>query len=324
MAERDAIVAGARDHLMRVAFRMLGTVAEAEDAVQEAYARWVALGGAGQQRIEHPVAWLTTVTTRVCLDLLGSAAHRREQYIGPWLPEFLPAGTVLVGGAGSSAGSSPGSSTGSSAGSSIETGGDSRSDDPEAQAILRDSVSTAVLRLMEQMTPAERVAVVLHDVFAYSFREIGEMLERSPGAARELASSGRKHLATQQRHEIDVALHRETVAAFREASESGDVTELVRLLDPRVVLTSDGGGVVRAALNPIRGADKVARFLIGVGERRPDVRLALGETADGAALLFVDGNGVSAVVNFEIGAAGVSQVWIQWNPHKLGKWATRA
>ncbi len=279
---------------MRVAFRMLGTVAEAEDAVQEAYVRWVRLSDDERRGIRNPAAWLTTATTRVCLDMLGSAAHRREAYVGPWLPEALPVRTPLVDGG-----------------------------DPATRAQLRSSVSTALLRLMEQMTPAERVAVVLHDVFGYSFAEIGEMLARSAGAARELASSGRKHLAAHKRNDVDAKLHRETVAAFRGASESGDVTELVRLLDPRVVLTSDGGGLVRAALNPIHGPDKVARFLLGVAQRRPDVRTALGETADGAAVLFIDGSGVSAVVNFEVGEAGVTQVWIQWNPRKLGEWAKR-
>jgi RNA polymerase sigma-70 factor (ECF subfamily) len=262
--------------------------------VQEAYARWYRLDTAERQSVRNPAAWLTTVLSRVCLDILGSAARRREQYVGPWLPEPLPADAPLLA-----------------------------AGDPIDQTIMRESVSTAVLRLMEHLTPAERVALVLHDVFHYSFAEVGIALDRSPGAARELASSGRRRLSAERRTIVDADLHAQTVAAFLAAASGGDLTELVRLLDPRVVLTSDGGGLARAARNPIFGSDKVARFLVGVLHRNPDVHLTLGETADGAAVLFVSDAGVSGVVNLEVADTGISQVWIQWNPDKLAQWAGR-
>lgn len=284
-----------RQHLIHVAFRIVGSLADAEDAAQETFARWYLLSTAARDDIRNPGAWLTTVVSRICLDLLGSAAKRREHYVGPWLPEPVPRDWPLLS-----------------------------DDDPADQVIMRETVSTAMLRLMEHMTPAERVAFVLHDVFHYSFAEVGTVLDRSAGAARELASSGRRHLHERRRAEVDALRHREIVEAFRLAADTGELAALVQLLDPRVVLTSDGGGIVRAALNPIYGPDKVARFVLGVYRRNPSVRVTLSETADGAALLFSNESGVSGVLNFEATNNGVSQIWIQWNPHKLGLWETFA
>lgn len=284
-----------RRRLIGIAFRLLGTVAEAEDAVQEAFVRWLRLGPDERALIREPVAWLTTVTTRICLDLLGSARARREQYVGPWLPEPVPGGDLSYAGA----------------------------QDPAARAELVDSVSTAVLLLMERMTPAERASFVLHDVFGHSFAEVGAVLGRSAGAARELASSARRRLAREPRQAVDRRTHTDAVAAFLEACEGGDLVRLVSLLDPAVVLTSDGGGVARAALNPIVGPDRVARFVLGVRRRRPDVRLAAGRTGDGAAILFVgrDDARVSGVLNLRVAGGRVRDVWIQWNPRKLGLWS---
>ena len=284
-----------RQHLIRVAFRMMGSLTDAEDAAQEAFARWYRLSNAERDKVRNPGAWLTTVVSRICLDLLGSAAKRREHYVGPWLPEPVPRDGPLTS-----------------------------DDDPANQILMRETVSTALLRLMEHMTPAERVAFVLHDVFHYSFAEVGAVLDRSAGAARELASSGRRHLLGGRRTEVDARRHRDIVEAFRLAADTGELAALVQLLDPRVVLTSDGGGIVRAALNPIYGPDKVARFVLGVYRRNPNVRVTLSETADGAAILFSNEAGVSGVVNFEVANNGVSQIWVQWNPRKLGLWETFA
>ncbi|WP_022891336.1 RNA polymerase sigma factor SigJ [Agromyces subbeticus] len=292
MAEQAA---AHRQHLIRVAFRIVGSLTDAEDAVQEAFERWYRLPVADRRDVRNSAAWLTTVVSRICLDLLGSAAHRREEYVGPWLPEPIPGTGPLVS-----------------------------DDDPVDQAIMRESVSTAMLRLMEHMTPAERVAFVLHDVFHYSFTEVGSVLDRSAGAARELASSGRRRLSGGKRADVDAARNREVVEAFLIAAGTGELAALVRLLDPRVVLTSDGGGIARAALNPIYGSDKVARFVLGVRRRNPGVRVTLGETADGAAILFSDEAGVSGVLNFEVVDGAVSQIWIQWNPRKLGLWKAPA
>lgn len=290
-AAEHPLSATERRRLVGIAFRMLGTIAEAEDAVQEACVRWVRLDEPSRSQVRDLPAWMTTVTTRVCLDVLGSARLRREAYVGPWLPEPLPESTTV-----------------------LDVG------DPVERATLRESVSTALLLMMERMTPAERVAFVLHDVFGYPFAEIGEMIGRSTGASRELASSGRGRLGAPRRHDIDPRTHADTVVAFLSACETGDVTRLASLLDPGVVLTSDGGGSARAALNPILGRDKVARFVLGVRRRRPDVWLELGTTPDGPAILFVEERGINGVLNLGVVGDTVVEAWIQWNPHKLTLW----
>jgi RNA polymerase sigma factor (sigma-70 family) len=160
-----------RRRLINLAYRLLGSLAEAEDAVQETYARWYAMSPRQQEAIESPGAWLTTVASRICLDMLGSARARRERYVGEWLPEPLPDPAEWVSGR-------PGGTT----------------DDPADRVTLDESVSMAFLIVLEAMTPAERVAFVLHDVFRYSFAEVAEITGRSPAACRQLASSARRRV----------------------------------------------------------------------------------------------------------------------------------
>ncbi|MDQ2874578.1 MAG: sigma-70 family RNA polymerase sigma factor, partial [Actinomycetota bacterium] len=170
-----AAVMGERRQLINVAYRLLGSLADAEDAVQETYARWYALSGPQQQAIESPGGWLTTVASRICLDLLGSARARRERYVGEWIPEPLPEPSEWASGA-------PGGATA----------------DPADRVTLDESVSMAFLVVLDSMTPAERVALILHDVFRYPFAEVAEITGRSPAACRQLASSARRRIRAQQ------------------------------------------------------------------------------------------------------------------------------
>jgi RNA polymerase sigma-70 factor (ECF subfamily) len=233
--------------------------------------------------------------------MLGSARARREQYVGQWLPEPVP--TDLFG---------------------ADTGGPApNGGDPLDRVTLDESVSTALLVVLEAMTPAERVAFVLHDVFGYPFDEIAAIVGRSPTATRQLASSARRRIRSEHVRPVDPAEHARLVRAFEDASNRGDLDALTAVLDPAVSLRSDGGGIVKAALNPITGAGKVARFLLGVLAKNPSVRLAPLTTPDGSALALLDGDDVSGVINLKADGNRITRVWIQWNPHKLTLWSGR-
>ena len=190
--------------LVAAAHRMLGTLAEAEDAVQEAYVRWVRLSDTERAEIANPAGWLMRVTGRICLDVLGSARARHETYVGEWLPEPVPA--------------------------------ESAGGDPADAAVGAESVSTALLLVLETLTPAERVAFVLHEVFAVPFGEIAEVLGRSPAACRQLAASARRHVGRRPGAAVPRSRHDEVVAAFAAASATGRLDALVRVLAPDVVL----------------------------------------------------------------------------------------
>ena len=298
--DADAHVAdGDRRRLLGLAYRMLGTVSEAEDAVQEAYLRWYRLDDAERTGIANPAGWLTRVTSRICLDVLGSARARRERYVGPWLPEPVPR-DLFAGGA---------------------SGGGLNADDPLDRVTLDESVSTALLVVLEAMTPAERVAFILHDVFALPFDEIAAIVGRSPTATRQLASSARRRVRSQRTRPVDQAEHARLVQAFRDACDRGDLDALTALLDPAVSLHSDGGGIARAALNPITGAAKVGRFVLGVLAKQPTVRLAPLTTPDGPALALVRGDDVIGVINLHADGNHVTRVWMQMNPEKLTHWS---
>src|SRR6185437_3195522 len=165
-----------------------------------------------------------------------------------------------------------------------------------------------------------RVAFVLHDVFAYPFDEIARTMRRSHDAVRQLASSARRRVRESEAPQQVSGAHAEAVRAFLTAAAGGDLAELVAVLDPAVVLTSDGGGVVRAALNQIHGRDKAARFILGVLQRRPDVSLVLGRSGNHEAVLLVDESGVGGVVELRTHGDRAVDVWIQWNPNKLTQW----
>ncbi|MEV6283970.1 RNA polymerase sigma factor SigJ [Kribbella sp. NPDC051770] len=291
---QDAEVLDERRHLVSLAFRMLGTVSEAEDAVQETYIRWYRLSQDERDAIENPQAWLTRAASRICLNVLASARHRREQYVGPWLPEPVPAYSF----------SAPTLS----------------SDTPLEQVTLDESVSTALLVVLESMTPAERVAFVLHDVFAVPFDEIAEIVGRSPAACRQLATSARRRVQRDRTRHASRAEHDEVVRAFAAAAQAGDLAGLVSVLDRRVVLRSDGGGVVTAARHPVVGTDKVARLLFGALRKYSDAAVRLQQLPDGLGLAFRTGDRVVGVVTLDVAAGLVTGVRMTLNPGKLTLW----
>ena len=289
-----------RTHLMNLAFRMLGSANDAEDVVQQTYVRWFQLGDEERDAIERPRAWLTTVASRICLDILGSARMRRERYVGEWLPEPLP---------------TAGESSGRSA----------PAVDPLDRITLDDSVSMALLVVLESLTPAERVAFVLHEVFGVPFAEIGEIVGRSPEATRQLASSARRHIRDVRSRPTDAAEHTRLVTAFRRACEVGDLDALVRILDPDVTSTADGGGKVRAALRPIVGADNVARYLLGALRKASDLTVEQRDVNGELGLVVSVGDEIVGTVSLGTVALGtgdgrIHDVWIVMNPDKLSAW----
>ena len=291
MDDLDAVMVERR-RLIALAYRMLGTLEEAEDAVQETYLRWYRLTEEERAGIGNPQGWLTRVGSRVCLDVLKSARTRREQYVGEWLPEPVPAGLL----------------------------GDDSAPDPVDRVTLDDTVSTALLVVLDTMTPAERVAFVLHDVFALPFPEIAEIVGRSPAAVRQLATSARRRVADHRGIVAPPAEHDAVVRAFVAAAAGGNLDALTRLLDPSVTLRSDGGGVVSAARNPVVGPTRVARFLLGVLRKRPTWAVAVRVTADGLGLTLTDDGEVRAVVNLRVVGGLVTDVWMVVNPGKLTGW----
>ncbi|MFE3585870.1 sigma factor, partial [Streptomyces vinaceus] len=247
---------GERRRLIAVAYRLLGSLADAEDAVQEAYARWYAMSARQRAAVGTPGAWLTTVAARICLDLLGSARARRERYVGAWIPEPLPDRTDWTGGPA----------------------------DPADRVALHESVNMAFLVVLESMTPAERVAFVLHDVFRYPFAEIAGIVARSPAACRQLAASGRRRVRCAQppasTATATAAGQAALVRHFKEAWEAGDIKALVGLLDPDATMVADGGGLAGAALRPVEGGERIARYLIHMAAKAPGLTL-LERTVNG-------------------------------------------
>jgi RNA polymerase sigma-70 factor (ECF subfamily) len=300
-------VAGERRQLLNVAYRLLGSLAEAEDAVQEAYARWYALPGSRREGIVSPGAWLTTVTGRVCLDVLGSARSRRERYVGAWLPEPLPDRGERRGREGHRGGA-------------LALAGPAVSLDPADQIVLDESVTMAFLVVLETMTPAERVAFVLHDVFRYSFAEIARVLGRTPGACKQLAASARRRVEAARPAAATVG-QAEAVRRVKDAWESKDLTALVGLLDPDAVMTADGGGLAGAAPHPVEGGTRIARYMVAMADRAPGLEL-LERSVNGTPGLVAHRAGtVLTVASFEITAGRVARIWAVRNPDKLRAWA---
>jgi RNA polymerase sigma-70 factor (ECF subfamily) len=287
----DAGLVGERRHLLSLAFRMLGTVAEAEDAVQETYIRWYRMDQAERDEIMNPRGWLTRVASRICLDMLRTARARRERYVGPWLPEPVPTSAFTENVV-----------------------------DPADQVTLDDSVSTALLVVLEAMTPAERVAFVLHDVFAVPFAEIGQIVGRTPAACRKLATSARARVQKTPARSVPREEHDRVVRAFAAASRSGDLRALTAVLDAGVVLHSDGGGQVTAARNPVYGADRVARFILGVASKESTFEILEQQTNDGLGFAVWNEGRITGVATLEVLEGRITHVRIVLNPDKLSLW----
>jgi RNA polymerase sigma-70 factor, ECF subfamily len=290
-----------RRRLINLAYRLLGSLAEAEDAVQETYARWYAMSAEQQDAIASPGAWLTTVATRICLDLLGSARARRERYVGEWIPEPLPDPAQWPGGrlAATTA-------------------------DPADRVTLDESVSMAFLVVLESMTPAQRVAFVLHDVFAYSFAEVAEITGRTPAACRQLASSARRRIRASQAAPAPSARQARVVRDFKRAWEAADIGALIGLLDPDATVTADGGGLATAALHPIEGAEQIARYLVELAGRAPSSLTFLERTVNGQPGLVAQQEGVTVTVfAFDLIGNQITRIWAVRNPDKLRPWTAR-
>jgi len=273
-----------RPRLLRLAYASTGSLAEAEDCVQEAWLRLQR--AAGRDTIRDLGAWLTTTVSRLALDALGSAKARRERYQGPWLPE------PLVENLASTA-------------------------DPADRVTLDESVSMALLVVLETLSPAERTAFLLHDVFGLSFEEVANVVGRSAAAARKLASRARRHVrGDRPRVPPTRAQQRELIAAFTAACAEGDLERLLSLLDPGVVWRADGGSKVRAVPPLARGAAAIARLLLGYA-RRPPLRMRTALVNGAPGLVIRDADGVLTVMALTIDAGRIVAIDVIRDPDKL-------
>jgi RNA polymerase sigma-70 factor (ECF subfamily) len=271
-----------RGRLLGLAYRMLGSRSDAEDIVQDAYLRF-----AGAQEVRNPEAFLVTVVTRLCLDRLKSAQAQREVYVGPWLPEPVC---------------------------------DAEGLSPDAATELADDLSFALLLALDRLSPMERAAFLLHDVFDTPFSEIAAMLERSEAACRQLATRARRAVRDERPPPAATPdSHARLLMAFGEAVASGNVARLAELLREDAVAITDGGGRKTAARNPIQGADKIARFFIGLAGKNAghDIRVepAMINGAVGA-LLYLDGE-LDHTISMAIDSERIAAIYIVRNPDKL-------
>ncbi|WP_167137819.1 RNA polymerase sigma factor SigJ [Diaminobutyricimonas sp. TR449] len=281
--------------LFGVSYRLLGSTHDAEDAVQEGLARWQELTADQQAEIREPVAWLTTVVSRISLDVLGSARARHENYTGIWLPE------PVLGSAGVA-----------------DPLHSNRFTDPEDAVTLDESVSLALLVAMEQLTPGERVSLILHDVFGLPFAEIAEIVGRSPAACRQLASTARSHVRAGRRFEVPGPDRDRVVQAFAAACLGGDIRALVAVLDPDVVSRADGGEHVNAAKRTLTGADPVARYLLGLVSKYGADGTASIELVNGRTGIVLRTAGqVTGVLDLGVVDGRVAEIALVVNPEKL-------
>ncbi|MER6202349.1 RNA polymerase sigma factor SigJ [Streptomyces sp. NPDC001586] len=295
-----SVVVGERRQLINLAYRLLGSLAEAEDAVQETYTRWYAMSRQQREAIESPGAWLTTVAGRICLDVLGSARARRERYVGAWIPEPLPDRTEWFSGRAGD--------------------GDGDPADPADRITLDESVNMAFLVVLESMTPAERVAFILHDVFRYPFPEVAGIVGRTPAACRQLASSARRRMRAAQAPAAATAGQAGLVRDFKEAWEAKDIKALVGLLDPDAKMTADGGGLVGTVLRPVEGSEQIAAYLIHIADKAPGLTL-LERTVNGRPGLVAQHSGVTVTVAaFSLTDHRITHIWAVRNPEKLRTW----
>ena len=286
-----------RRRLINLAYRLLGSLADAEDVVQETYARWYAMSRQQQEAVESPGGWLMKVASRICLDLLGSARARRERYVGEWIPEPLPDRTEWI--------------SGRSSGSSV---------DPADRVTLDESINMAFLVVLESMTPAERVAFILHDVFRYPFGEVAEIVGRTSAACRQLASSARRRIGASQAPATPTAQRAGIVRDFKEAWEAKDIDALIGLLDPDAMAIGDGGGLVAAELRPIEGGEQIARAVIEIAGRAPSLTI-LERTVNGQPGLVAQQDGITVtVIAFDIAGGRIKHIWAVRNPEKLRPW----
>jgi RNA polymerase sigma-70 factor, ECF subfamily len=271
-----------RGRLLGLAYRMLGSRSDAEDIVQEAYLRF-----AGAEDIRNIEAFLVTVVTRLCLDRLKSAKAQREVYVGPWLPEPVF---------------------------------DAEGLSPDAPTELADDLSFALMLALERLSPLERAAFLLHDVFDRPFSEVADTLDRTEAACRQLAARARR--AVRDERPAPAAppdSHARLMAAFCEAAASGDISRLAGLLRDDALIITDGGGRKSAALNPIKGADKIIRFLVGIAGKNAGADLRMVPmliNGIAGALLYMDGE-IDSTLSMAIDGDRIAAIYLVRNPDKL-------
>ncbi|MCX4999593.1 RNA polymerase sigma-70 factor [Streptomyces longwoodensis] len=275
-----------RPLLMGVAYRMLGRVADAEDVVQDAWLRW---SGVDRSTVREPRPYLVRVTTRLAIDRLARIKSRNEAYVGPWLPEPW-----------------------------VTDFGDTVPDGAE-RAVLADTVSLAVLVVLESLSPLERAVFVLREAFGFPFAEIAAMLDRSETAVRQLAGRARRHVAERRpRYEVDPVQRRELTERFLAAASGGDLDALMELLAPDARLVGDSGGKAKAPVRVLESADAVGRFLLGAARKGvEDVSYRFLELNGGPALLVLSGDRPDCVFQLEVADGRIQAVYVVRNPDKL-------
>ncbi|WP_437721159.1 RNA polymerase sigma factor SigJ [Sorangium sp. So ce861] len=288
-----------RRSLFGLAYRMLGSAAEAEDVVQEAYLR----ARSAAEVPEAPGPYLATIVTRLCLDVLKSARARREAYVGPWLPEPVPTGDLLDGG-GAAAGY-PGAGA----------------ESPAARMDRVESISMAFLVVLESLSPLERAALILRDVFDWEFDALAGALGRSPAACRQLVHRAREHVAARQpRFRATEAERRRLFEAFLDATARGDAGALAAMLAEGASVTPDSGGKASAARRVLSGRDRITRYLIGLWRKGAGAIVTRVASVNGApALLVYEGARLATAVGLDASPTGIDAIWIMRNPDKLAR-----
>lgn len=273
-----------RPLLFSIAYRMLGSAADAEDAVQETFIRWHRANQEGPP-IHTPKGWLTTTLSRICLDQLGSARAKREEYVGPWLPEPL-------------AGLAP---------------------DVAESIVDHDAISTAFMVILESLSPKERAVFLLHDVFAYDFAAIAKVVDESEAYCRQLARRARAHMLERRpRYAVDPAQQERLVNDFLNATTSGDIPALLSTLADDVTLYSDGGGKVAAVRHPIHGRDKVAQIVAGLRKLPfPNIQQRTAVVNGELGILTMSEGVLLSVTTFEMDQHGIHTIYAVVNPDKL-------
>ena len=283
-ADLDELAAGfegLRPRLFGIAYRMLGSAVEAEDVVQDAWVRWQTTD---RSSILSPGAFLTTMTTRLSLNVATSSRRRREIYIGPWVPEPVRTST-----------------------------------DPQLGAENAEALEIGLLMLMERLTPMERAVYLLHEAFDYPYRDIAEVIETTEANARQLSRRARLHLTQHSDTQVTVDQKNRLLLTFLAAAQSGDVQRLQALLTDDITVYSDGGGIVSAARRPIEGRERVARFLFGAFNKFPeDIDIQI-TPVNGAEAVLVRRAGEPYLVGMIDGTnAGIDRIFFVMNPDKLG------
>jgi RNA polymerase sigma-70 factor (TIGR02957 family) len=282
--EATSIFIGLRPRLFGIAYRMLGSVVEAEDVVQDVWLRWQ---GTDRGIVRDSAAFLVTTTTRIAINVAQSAHSRRETYVGPWLPE--PIDTTA---------------------------------NPELGAVRSEALHFAILLLLEKLSPTERAAYILREAFDYTYRQIGDMLDSEEANARQLVTRARKHVEAGRSRRVDAAEHRRLFEAFMNAAQRGDIAALEVIFAPDVVSYSDGGGIVRAAGTPLIGQHRIAKFISAVASHFwVDTRLAWKDVNGQMAVIVSRADVVIAVLAIDASTEGIDQIlWIM-NPLKLASLA---